>query len=499
MQMIRRFHRADKKKVAFFTGLLVAVMSFASIMTLTGGQATATGTDCDDNAMIKCGYSTPADLIAKIKKNDSGNGHSDLQAMYAGFGLTSADYTNFANHAVAGTIFRDGRIVVGGVTVANDAKSFGRIASFHGSNPLTKTIGGTTYYGNTVDKTFASGTNSLPMFALLDAQGNLQIAVINSCGNPSYGTNVKTSASCKLLNATPVSGKLNSYNFMAEANTSGNAKVTKYVYDFGDGSKTVTMTNGTTVVPHTYTKAGTFTATVTEFASVPGNPNLQLAVVSTCKKVIPVKIPFYNCVSLVGAILDKSKREFSFTAAANFGNGATFTGADFDFGDGKSQNGVKPTTNQSVVVNHTYAASGNFNASAVLHFSVSGSTVSAPACKALVTPETVTPECKPGIPVNSPACLPPCTPGSSVPPDSPQCKPPDLPNTGAGNTIAILSVVVIGGFLAYRQLLFRKHRAAFMAAEQGTSALPLGDPLSDTPLAGTPLARVKRSLRRRKF
>src|SRR6185437_12306530 len=110
------------------------------------------------------------------------------------------------------------------------------------------------------------------------------------------------------------------------------ATITKFVYNFGDGSPTVTATSGATPIKHTYAKAGTFTASVTVYASVPGNSNLKLPSVSMCTKVIKVTIPFYNCVELTGAILDKSKFQYSFTAKANFGNGATFTSADFSFG-----------------------------------------------------------------------------------------------------------------------------------------------------------------------
>jgi len=501
MWKLGRVLKKTNKELSFTAGVLLAIFGLVSIIGVGVSQVSATGTDCDNNAMIKCGYSTSDDLIAKIKNNDSGNGHKDLQSMYAGFGLTSADYTNFKNNAVQGTVYRDGRIMVGDMVVANNAVSFGRLESYHEPNAIKKTIGGITYYGNTVNNAFAAGVDSLPMYALFDAQGNLKIALITSCGNPSYGNNVHTSASCKMLTKTPVSGKLNTYNFTASGNTTGNAKIVQYVYDFGDGSTPVKMTNGTTPVQHTYTKAGTFTATVTEYASVPGNSKLQLTVVSDCKKTITVTMPFGSCMQLVGAILDKSKMSYSFTVTATFGNGETFTGADFDFGDGKTQTGVKPTTSTTVVVNHTYAAAGNYNASATLHFMVNGKAVTAPTCKALVTPETVTPECKPGVPVGSPACIPPCQPGSSVPPESAECTPPTLPNTGAGNTIAIFTAVVIAGFLVYRQLLFRKHRAAFVAAQEGSSPLPLADPLNgDAPLAGTPFATAKqtRSLRRKR-
>jgi len=194
--------------------------------------------------------------------------------------------------------------------------------------------------------------------------------------------------------------------------------------------------------------------------------------------------PFYKCAELTGAIVDKSTMTFTFTATASFGNGATFSDASFNFGDGHTQSGIQPTTGSpnSVTVTHAYGSAATFNAFAVLHFNVNGKDVTAAACPAVVTATTPpTPECKPGIPVGSPMCTP-CPTDTSVPANQcPVAPPPSLPKTGAGDTIAIFGVVVVAGFLVYRQFIFRKHRAAFLAAQQGTSPLPLGDPLNQSP------------------
>jgi len=505
MWSFRHFLERQNKKVSFAAGLIVAAVSLLGSAGFAVSQVSASsGVDCDNNAIIKCGFSTSADFISKVKANSSGNGHNDLQAIYDYYRLPASDYSNFASHAVAGEVQRNGNVIVNGQIVATNSKSVGRLASYHGSGYGTAKIGGTNFYSNDVDKTFASGVQSLPVYVLFNDSGSAQFVVMKACGNPVVATPVKTSASCSALKQTAVPGQINTYDFTATGATSGNAKITKYVYNFGDGSAAVTMTNGTTPVRHTYTKGSTFTATVTEYASVPGNSNVKLPAISMCAKTIVVKIPFYNCVQLVGAILDKAKFQYSFTVTANSGNGATFTAADFDFGDGKTQMGVKPATATTATVTHAYAASGQYNASATLHFSSNGKDVTAITCKALVTPETVTPECKPGVPVGSAECTP-CEYDSNLPSDSPECvapTPPELPNTGAGNTIAIFAAVMIAGFLVYRQLLFRKHRAAFAAAEVGTSPLPLADPLnSETPLDGTPLAvkTKRRGLRRRQF
>lgn len=492
-----------KTKLAFVTGLVVAVFGLLA----TGSVATpkASAADCDNNAIIYCGFSTPANFIGKVRANDSGNGHHDLQAIYAAYGLEPASYDRFAAYARSGTSYKDGRIVVDGQVVATGARSIGRLASYQGSGYFSQNIAGTTYYGNTNAQAFAS--SSIPVTVLFNAQGVMQFAVLDSCGNPTTGNKVVPSYSCTSLHKAAVPGKANSYSFTTSATQSGNAAITKYVYTFGDGT-TATTTNGATPVTHTYATPGTYTTKVTLYVHLPGNQNVT-ASSGGCQATItvapppppPPATPYYQCVQLAGAILDQSTSSYSFTATASYGNGATLVSADFDFGDGTSQNGVKPTTSTTFTVQHTYAVAGNYNAGATLHFMANGVPVTAPTCKALVTPTTApTPECKPNVPVGSPECLPPCQPGSSVPPESPQCivaPPPVLPNTGAGNTIAIFAGVFVGGFLVYRQLLFRKHKAAFLAAEQGTSPLPLAEPLDDeAPLAATPLAPKSKSFRR---
>lgn len=492
--MVRNLTKS--KKLSFIAGLVVAFVTLTSAATLTVHKAAAAPA-CDSDAIIYCGISSPGNFISKVRSNDSGNGHHDLKAIYAHYGLSASDYDNFAAHAVSGTAYNDGRIVVDGKVIATGAKNIGRDASVQGPHAFPVGIDGQTYYGNDDGVMYAD--NEHPVYVLFDNSGTMQFAVEKACGNPAFGNVVHTSASCSVLHESAVSGKLNTYSFTAAATTQGNATINRYVYNFGDGTPTVTKNDGTAPVTHTYTKAGSFTASVTVYASVPGNNDLKLQSVSMCTKVIKVVLPFYNCVALSGAILDKTKYSYSFTAKANYGNGADFVSADFTFGDTKYQNGVKPKGNV-VTVTHTYATAGKYNIAAVLHFTVDGKPVTAPTCTASVTPTTPpVSTCKPGVPVGSPACLAPCQPGSSVPPSSPQCQPPELPNTGAGNVVALFGVVAVGGFLVYRHILFRRHKAAFLAAERGSSPLPLGNPLSGTPLAGTPLASAqKKAFRRRR-
>lgn len=505
-----RFWRAvriNPKTIAFAAGLCMSFVPLAgaSAIGITATPNTSTSDPCGfSNNIIASGFSTASGFISTVKGNNSGNGHRDLQAIYAAYGLEPADYDKFVTSAEPGQALSDGRVVVDGRTVATGGKTIGRTAACQGSNFFTQKINGVNYYGNTNQGAFAPGVASIPVMVFFNAQGAMQFAVMEPCGNPEGGQPVTPTESCNLLHETAVKEQANTYQFTTDASAGNGAKIDHVVYDFGDGSQPVTKASPTAPVTHTYSanKPGTFTAKVTVYVDLPGKQTL--AVTSAhCQVTVTVAFLF-ECLQLAGSIpADSTKMTRTFVATAGFGPGVTFTSADFSFGDGHSKSGVKPDANgKTATFTYTYAKPGTYDAKAVLHFMAGGKSVTAPQpCAAKVTPKTPpTPECKPGVPVGSPACSP-CSTDASLPSDSPQCvaPPPSLPNTGAGDTIAIFAGVFVIGFLIYRQLLFRRHKAAFLAAQNGTSLLPLGDPLSeDSPLAGTPLASKRRSFRRKR-
>lgn len=557
-----------KTRLSFAVGLLVAVFG---LMALGNAAAPApVHADCSNDIMCG-GFTSPRNFIDKI------NPPSELGGIYKHYGLAPADYDNFVKSAVQGTAYKNGTIVVNGVTVGTNGFSIGRLASYQGSGYSTVPIGSHTYYGNTNDKAFAS--NSLPVTVLFDNTGKVVFAVLNNCGNPITVTSVPPVYSCNTLNETKVDDQ--TYKFSTEATARHGATIDHVVYRFSDGTS-ASRQSATTELTHHFTQAGSYRATATVYVQLlsgavvaaPGSctraisvpkPNYQCVslagtllsgsatsyrfvvkgsydsnstpvsadfdfgdgshdngvklsgsggnasatsashtyaadvarsytisavlhftaygkavstpVIENCQAAVTVAVPY--CVGLQGTIIDKAKYEAQFTATAHVVNGGRLVSADFNFGDGKSQNGVQPTSSgTTVVVTHDYSGSGNYDVSATLHFTgQNGQAITAPACNALVTPQNVTPECKPGVPLGSAECTP-CASNPNLPSNSPDCVPPvtNLPNTGAGNTIAIFSAVVVGGFLIYRQLIFRRHKAAFVAAEYGVSPLtPLGE------------------------
>jgi len=447
------------KKLTVAIGVALAVAGLAVFGGMLAHSASAA--DCDNNAIMHCGTGSASNFISRVKSNNSGNGHHDLKAVYAHYGLEPADYDKFVKYARPGTAYKDGRVVVDGQVVARGGKSIGRLASYQGSGYFKQSIGSNTYYGNTNAKAFKS--NSIPVMVLFNSRGVMQFAVLTSCGNPEFGPPVKPTYSCNLLKKQAVSGKKNTYSFTTSASAGNNAKIAKLVYDFGDGHK-ATTTSPSAPVQHTFSQPGSYTVKVTVYVHLPGNQTTTVtsADCATIIKVTPPPTPFYGCVELTGAIIDQSKHSYSFTATARSGNGATFENADFNFGDGNSANGVQPNGDQATT-QHTYAAAGTYKVTATLHFNA-GSTPETASCSVTATPTTI--ECKPGVPAGRPMCHP-CQYNNSLPSNSPECKPPVTPvstpptptqlvNTGPGAVVGVFAGVTAAGFFLFRWRLRRK-------------------------------------------
>ncbi len=517
--MFRKLGIVGSKKAAFLAGLLVAVGSLAGVVVSTnpfgGAQVAHAALDCGaPNDVMKGGFSDASNFITKVKNGNNGV-NPDLKQVYNYYDLSQNDYDGFAagTHVEKGKANRASKTVtVNGQTVITNATSVGRVKDCHGSNPFTVSIPGTStkLYGDTLDKTINSRTDSLDVLVLFNTQGVAQFAVMNICGNPVGGDKVVPDYKCNALRVTPVPGKAKTYSFTTNATVDKGATIEKVVYDFGDGTaqkpdtQEVTTAGAANNYPyeHTYDTSGTYKTTVLVYVSLPGGTHTSIGAVGDCAQ--EVTVPDYSCVMLDTVYIDKEKMKIRLKATATVTGTATLTGADFDFGDKTTQTGAKPEADGKTVISqeHTYSPLGNYDATAVLHFSVNGEDVTALTCKAQVTPTETKPECKPGVPVDDKVRCNPCPYNANIENNPETCKPPVLPNTGAGNTIAIFSAVAIAGFMVYRQLLFRRHKAAFEAAQMGTSLLPLSnDPLNDdNPLDGTPLdpAVRKQSFRRKR-
>lgn len=129
--------------------------------------------DCDNNAIIKCGAHSTAELM------NAYNSSAYVQKVFTFFGISAADMADLPNTAVAGKVMKDGRVFVDGQSraVATSAVTGGR-QNIAGSTKVN--FGGITFFKRPPSVSFQQ--ESLPAFVAMK-NGKFQFAVIASCGN----------------------------------------------------------------------------------------------------------------------------------------------------------------------------------------------------------------------------------------------------------------------------------------------------------------------------
>jgi uncharacterized repeat protein (TIGR01451 family) len=271
LQMINRFNKFKKAALlgaASFAVTLGVALGFGVHITFAG--------DCSANAILHCGTTSRTDFISKVKANTQG----DLQTVYNAYGLSTSDYSRFASTARNGYVYKDGRVVVDGRTVATDSRSLGRQAKPYS---VPKVIGGKTYHESRSQDVFLS--DSIPVMVLFTSKGQVETVVINDCGNPITTDPNNPTYSCDHLSKEYVSRGV--YDFSTSTTTTNGAKVVKVVYDFGDGTATVTKTNPAEKVRHAY-KPGAYKAKVTLYVSVPFGETQIVAPAGNCVRDVQV-------------------------------------------------------------------------------------------------------------------------------------------------------------------------------------------------------------------
>ena len=456
---LTRLRRVSAKQIIVASVFAIAVVGAAGAGIATR-QQTMAAPDCGTNSIIPCGYSDPADLINKLNSNAS---YRDIEAQVGH--LSPSDYARFVSSAKAGTAFKDGTIVVDGRVVATDVWSLGRHANSNYPQ-VPYNVDGQTLYASA--DTAVMIHDSIPVFVLFNAQGEMQAAIMTPCGNPiTTFKPVKPNYSCDALQMS-ATGKLNEYSFSSAASAGNGASINHVVYDFGDGSATVSQDSPSTKVTHAYTKAGNWTAKVTVYVNLPAGGSTVIAPAGQCVKSVKVEAPFFTCSYLQVTMPNESnKLAYHFSLKATAGNGATFTSVDFDFGDGNKASSVKPANGAlTVETDHTYSKAGNYNVTPTLHFTTptGEQTITGTGnCVAKVSPTLPPQPCQPG---GNPApgsqeCSPkPCTPGGTPAPGSPECTPATpvttLPNTGAGNVVGIFAGTSLAAAAAHYFLQKRR-------------------------------------------
>lgn len=260
--------------------LLVAVAFFSfGALSHSQGQASASSND-----IVPGGFTSASNFISKLRANSP----NDLQTIYASkYNLPTSEYDRFIKEAKKGYSKPNGDIVVDGKVIGTDARSLGRNAKAK-STPVV--IGGKTYHESFIGDVTKYNNDVLVLF---DKNGKPQTITMNICGNPirikeevpSPPPVPKPVYSCDALNMEQDGNKA---TFYTNTTAKDGAKVTKVVYDFGDGSKTVTKTNPSDKVTHTYAP-GDYKAKVTVYVDVEGKDPVVINPAGECVKEITVK------------------------------------------------------------------------------------------------------------------------------------------------------------------------------------------------------------------
>ncbi len=254
-------------------GVLAGVVGLVGYGLSQGDAANAASPECGPNAIVKCGTMSEAELASKYSKNTE----KDLHKIFSAYGISSSMISSKAG--VPGYVTKSGDVVVNGKTVATSAYSLGR-TQLHGGN--AKTIDGKKYYEGTTQTRFSS--NKLDAFVFFDKNGRFIAAILLVCGNPVRATPPTPKPTpvytCDELSASKISR--NEYRFTTKATAKDGASIVDYTYTFGDGTS---AKNGATTT-HTYTRPGTYTASVTVNVKVDGKT--KAAQSEKCKVTITV-------------------------------------------------------------------------------------------------------------------------------------------------------------------------------------------------------------------
>lgn len=284
-KIYKRFSRAQY--LAWAVIVLAVAALFVIGFFLGRNSAAATMRDCGEGPEMNsiannpdsgggCGALTPDELITDINNGDP----DDQAGIFAHFGLPAGSYDRFKATARTGTAFQDGTIKVDDQVVMTDAWSIGRKKFGYSQAYPIEGVG--SYFKSAHTDVLKS---NIPVMVMFDTNGEVEAAVLKSCGNPVKGKKVKSSAECKKLNKQPVEGKENTYKFTTEVALTGLAKVVKVEY-FANGVQFAREDKPSTPVTKTFTEDTTVVAKVT--VSFPGKQKKQIES-ELCKQQITVK------------------------------------------------------------------------------------------------------------------------------------------------------------------------------------------------------------------
>ena len=273
-----RYRNRFTKLIVGVAGSLAAILLIVSSAGAQSVSFPGSPTDCDSNAVIKCGALTTSALQQAYQAD------SFTRVVFQNFGISSTDIQNISTTAVAGTVTKSGDVIVNGKTVATNALTAGR-TNMPGSTAVSTQ--GITFFKRPPSVSFAQ--DNLDAFVVMSSNNQFRFAVLASCGNPVMATPVAPppapkpapSAVCKNLNVTQNDKTITA---TVTSTLQNGATLTSTRFDFGDSSSVSTTQ---TTVTHTYSSSGTFKITAQQTFSTGTEQTIQAA----CTKTITIAVP----------------------------------------------------------------------------------------------------------------------------------------------------------------------------------------------------------------
>ncbi len=170
-------HRIINRK-----NIVIAVLAF--MLGMFSAAAVQTTTAASDNDIISGGVSSDSQIRNALTNGDGVNSASNIRAIFKE--AIGVDKANDFRNMKSGHVYRNGRVVVGGETVATDAQSTGRL-NFRNSKPL----GDTGAFMHRTDVRFSQGVERISALVKFDDKGEYMYAVLKNCGNPVIAKPVK--------------------------------------------------------------------------------------------------------------------------------------------------------------------------------------------------------------------------------------------------------------------------------------------------------------------
>jgi hypothetical protein len=250
-----RKEEATRRIGLIFTALALIMQSFAVFSPPEAANA------ANPDAVIYNSLRDKQDLLNTYDRNNDGAGHTDLQQIYAKFGITRNDIVN-AHEGFFNTGDFDGKLNFVGRTNTGAASRYP--VSVDGTNS-------TVYTGAWLDVRM-----TLRVVIGQRAVDGQWFAIMLFCGNPVYVTippvPPKPEAVCSALTVAPLTRT--NFRFTAQAKASNGATISSYDYMIKNSSnqvihqQTATSAAETSSIDYTLPRDGSYTATVAVNTSV---------------------------------------------------------------------------------------------------------------------------------------------------------------------------------------------------------------------------------------